>query len=162
MITMRVQATGALLTDPRIATRFDAEITATIAELGALGQQLVVARTPRGVTDGLRGSIFLEMRGTPARRQAMVASSVFYAPIVEVGRRPGKRPPTAALVSWVTRKLRVAPGQAASVAFLVSRKIGARGYVGHHMFQRAAQQLGPIAQQRFTDLGERLRRLLGA
>jgi hypothetical protein len=161
LITFRVQATGALLTDPAITERFDAEIVGWLSELSAIGQRLVVSATPRGVTDGLRGSIVTEMRGTPARRQAAVASSLFYAPIVEVGRRPGKRPPVAALVTWVTRKLGVSPGQAMHVAFLVSRKIGAKGYAGYHMFERAAQQLVPIAQQRAAALEERLRDLLG-
>lgn len=160
MITIQVNSRSPLLTDPRIGERFDAEISAALSELGAVGQRLVVARVPRGVTDGLRGSITLDLRGVPARREAVVSSSLFYAPIVEVGRRPGKRPPVEALVTWVTRKLGVAPGEAARVAFLVSRKIGARGYAGYHMFERAAQQLVPIAQARFAQLEQRLRDIL--
>jgi hypothetical protein len=161
VITIEVRARGALLTDPAIAAQFDGEIVATLSELAGLGQQLVVARTPRGVTDGLRGSVFTELRGTPARREARITSSVFYAPIVEAGRRPGRRPPVDKLISWVTRKLQVAPGEARHVAFLVSRKIGRRGYAGYHMFERAGQQLVVIAQQRFAQLEERLRDLLG-
>ncbi len=161
MITIRLQATGGLLTDPNIAERFDAEISGTIMETASIGQRLITTFMPRGVTDGLRGSAFTEMRGVPGRRQAIVAASAFYTPIVEAGRRPGKRPPVERLVTWVTRKLSVSPGQARRVAFLVSRKIGARGYRGYHMFERGARQLVPIAQQRFTDLGELLGRLLG-
>lgn len=165
MLTVRVQAYGGLFTDPNVLERFDQEIQSTLAELGAYGQRLVVQAAPRGVSrggGGLAGSIFTELRGTPARRQAIVASSVFYAPIVEVGRRPGKRPPIEAIRLWVVRKLGVSPAQARSVAFLVARKIGRRGTDGAHMFQRAATALVPVAQQRFQALQERILRVLGS
>lgn len=163
MITMRLQTTGALFNDPNVLERFDGVVAATLAELGALGQRLIVSESPRGVSaggGGLRGSIFSELRGAPARRQAIVASSVFYAPIVEVGRRPGKRPPVAPISLWVLRKLHVASGQASRVAFLVSRKIGREGTTGAHMFEKGARRLMPIAQQRFEALGEQISRVL--
>ncbi len=160
MITYRIVASGPLLTDPTVLDRFDGLIAATLEDLGALGQRFVVARAPRGVTDGLRGSIYHELRGAPARRQEIVSSSVFYAPIVELGRQPGKRPPVAALLTWVSRKFGLSGADAQRAAFLVSRKIGAQGYKGYRMFERAAEQLVPIAQQRFRLLEEQLRRLL--
>jgi hypothetical protein len=164
MITIKVQATGALLTDPGVLDRFDAEVASTIAELGALGQRLVVTAAPRGVSaggGGLRGSIFTELRGQPARRQAIVASSVFYAPVVEAGRRPGaRRPPLEPIRLWVIRKLGISSLQARQVAFLVARAIGRRGTKGQHMFERAAQQLLPIAASRFQALEERIVRIL--
>ena len=164
MLTYRVQATGGLVSDVSIAEQFDAEIQATLAELGAYGQRLVVQGAPRGVSaggGGLAGSIFTELRGVPARRAVMIASSVFYAPIREIGRRPGKRPPLEPIRRWVTRKLNVPADRAAGVAFLVSRKIGQRGYPGAHMFERAASALAPVVVSRFEALQERIRRVLG-
>jgi hypothetical protein len=163
MLTFRVQATGALLTDPNVLERFDTEVQATLAELGAYGQRLVVQGAPRGVSaggGGLRGSIFTELRGVPARRQAIVASSVFYAPIVEAGRRPGRRPPLGPIKLWVARKLSVPTSQVARVAFLVARKIGRGGTEGAHMFDRAAKALEPVAANRFQALAERIGRVL--
>ena len=158
-----VQATGPLLTDPQALTQFDTEVQRTLADIGAYGQRVIVQGSPRGVSaggGGLRGSIFTELRGVPAHRQQIVASTLFYAPIVEVGRRPGKRPPAAPILLWVTRKLGVPTAQAARVAFLVARKIGRVGYAGAHMFERGAAQVQPYAQARFEELGERLRRII--
>ena len=163
MLTFRVELTGALLTDPTVLERFDGEIQATLAELGAYGQRLVVQGAPRGVSaggGGLRGSVFTEMRGVPARRQAIVSSSVYYAPIVEAGRRPGRRPPLEPIRLWVVRKLGVSVVGASRVAFLVARKIGRQGTAGAHMFERAAQALGPVAANSVQALGEKLSRVL--
>jgi hypothetical protein len=163
MITYRIEAHGALFNDPAVLDRFDAEISSTLAELGAYGQRLVVQAAPRGVSaggGGLRGSIFNELRGTPANRQAIVASSVFYAPIVEEGRKAGRRPPIEKIRLWATRKLGVSSKDSMRVAFLIARKIGRRGYDGAHMFRNAAQLLAPVAQNRFEALGERILRVL--
>lgn len=164
MLTIRVQAQGALFTDSNVLERFDAEIASTIAELGAYGQRLVVQGAPRGVSvggGGYAGSIGLELRGTPARRQATVSSSLFYAPIIESGRRAGaRRPPLAPILLWVTRKLHVTGDQASRVAFLIARSIGRKGIPGKHVFERAAQNLVPVAQARFEALQERILRVL--
>lgn len=163
MITVRVQAHGGLFEDPTILERFDQEVSSTLAELGAYGQRLVVFNSPRGVSagaGGFAGSISNELRGTPARRQAVVSSSVFYAPIVEKGRRPGRRPPLEPIRLWVVRKLGVNQKNAREVAFLVARKIGRRGWEGKHPFERAAKQLLPVARQRFESLQARIGRLL--
>jgi hypothetical protein len=164
MIRYELRAGGPLLEAPDIAGRFDREISAELGELGAIGQRLVVERSPRGISaggGGLRGSIFTEMRGVPMRRGVAVASSLFYAPIVEVGRRPGRRPPATALRLWVQRKLGVSAEAAPQVAFLIARKIGSEGYRGYQMFERTAQQLLPIARDRFEQLAGRIARMLG-
>lgn len=166
MITYQVSvtATGGLLTDPAIAQRFDREITATLAELGALGQTLVVRRAPHGVSSGgggLRGSIFTEARGTPAARGQIIASSVYYAPIVERGRRPGGTPPPPGpILLWVVRKLGKRGREAQQVAFLIGRKIARRGTVGAGMFAHALVDLRPIVQARFQALVNRIGEIL--
>ncbi len=140
----------------------DREISAELVELAGIGQRLVVHDTPRGATGHLRGSVLTELRGQPGARGAAVTTSVFYAPIVERGRRPGKQPPLAPLIYWVTRKLGITDErQARGIAFVIARKIARVGSPGAGMFFKAWQRLLPIAEQRWQALGERLRRRLG-
>jgi hypothetical protein len=163
----QVRATGPVFERRDVLTTFDRDVVATLGELGALGQRLVDERTPTGVSSGgggLRGSVFTELRGTLARREQIVASSSFIAPIVEEGRRSGKRPPLTGggnLRLWVQRKLGISAAQLPSVTFLVARKIGAVGYKGYFMFERSFRQIEPIARQKFQDLGARMARELG-
>jgi hypothetical protein len=161
---LSIATKGGLLTDPAIAQRFDREIAATLAELGALGQNRVVNRTPAGVASGgggLRGSIFTEAYGIPAGRGQTIASSVYYAPIVERGRAAGqKRPPFGPILLWVTRKLGKSGAEAQHVTFLIARKIGRAGTVGARMFERTAIELRPIVQARFQALANRIGEIL--
>lgn len=154
-----VEASGPLA-DPTLLERFDAEVSSALQELGALAQRMIVQATPRGISaggGGLAGSITSELRGVPARREQVVSSSMFYAPIVELGRRPGNRwPPLAPIELWVRRKLHVPADRAAEVAFLVARKIGEEGTSGAHMFEFSFRQLRPIAERRFQQLGQQL------
>lgn len=147
-----------------VVPQISKEIDAALLDLGHLGQRLVSERTPVGISGGgggLRGSLFTELRGTsqaelargaPSKREVIVASNLFYAPIVEAGRRPGRRPPIAPILLWVRRKLQISEPRATSVAVLISRKIGARGYPGYHMFERAWKQLEKLAQVRLDRL----------
>ena len=50
-----------------------------------------------------------------------------YSPIIEGGRRRGKRPPSKVLVPWVIRRLGVSEKEARGVAFVIARAIGKRG-----------------------------------
>lgn len=161
-LTIRLKTTGPLFETPSFQALFDREISAELTELSGIGQRMVVSETPRGASGLARGSIVTELRGRPGARAALIASSLFYAPILERGRRPGKRPPTASLLLWVVRKLGIADrARARSVAFVIARKIGRVGTSGAAMFFRAAQRLEPIAQARWQALGERLARQLG-
>jgi hypothetical protein len=157
-----MKATGPLFDPRNLSRQFDREIRAEVAQLGALAQRYVVQGTPRGISaggGGLAGSIDMTMRGTVGEREAVVSSSVFYAPIVEEGRNPGRPPSSRHLLLWVERKLGVRGKEAASVAFLVARKIGRVGISGSYMFRRAAARLEPIAGSRWDALGERLARI---
>ncbi len=122
-----------------------------LIEMGALLEREVKIRTPLGATKLLRGSIFSEPRGNPVR-EVVVGSTSIYAPMVEVGRNPGKFPPRAPLELWVRRKLGIAdPKEIKSVAFLVARKISREGFKGAFMFEGAARganaQLQMIAEK---------------
>lgn len=161
-LTIELKTAGPLFESRSFQALFDQEISAELTELSSMGQRLVVGGTPRGASGLGRGSIFTELRGRPGARTGVVASSLFYLPIVERGRRPGKQPPTKALLLWVVRKLGISDARRArSVAFLIARKIGRVGTTGASMFFQAAQRLDPIARQRFQALGERLARQLG-
>lgn len=164
MIDLRISLNlrGPLFERRDLAQVVDQAVVSELTELSSIGQRMVVDGTPRGATGLLRGSIATALRGAPARREAVIASSQFYAPLVERGRRPGKRPPVAALMLWVVRKLGIGDARRArSVAFLIARKIGARGTAGSAMFFRAAERLEPIARERWRRLGERLASQLG-
>lgn len=160
--SLQLAVSGTLFDPTGRVDRVDREISAELVQLGGIGQRLVVPETPRGVSGHLRGSIITELRGQPIQRSVEIFSSVFYAPIREVGRRFGRRPPTEALVLWVVRKLGVRDARAArGVAFVIARKIGARGYTGAFMFRKAAIQLAPIVQERAPALAARIARVLG-
>ena len=158
MVTYTVKAEGPLFDDPTLAARVDPQIVAMLADVGAYAQRLAVDKTPTGVTYALRGSIVSDLRGTPATRSQEVSSSMFYAPIQEVGRRPGKWPPSDALLLWVTRKLGVGPDEAKSVAFLVARKIGREGTKGYLMFEQAFNRAVPYFERQADEVGERIAR----
>lgn len=163
-IRYEITAQGPLF-EADIAAAVDQEITATLRELGLLGQRLVVQGAPRGVaagSGGLRGSIYTELRGTPGQRSQLISSPLIYAPIVELGRRPGQRmPPAAPILLWTRRKLGLSGSGAVHAAFLIARKIARRGTQGAFMFQRAYQRLRPVAQQQFEACAARITARLG-
>ena len=56
-----------------------------------------------------------------------------YALAIEKGRKPGKRPPVAPIALWVTRVLGISdPKKARSVAYVIARAIGKRGFSPNH------------------------------
>lgn len=164
-ISYEIRPSGPLFEGVDVTGVVDREITTTLRELGLLGQRLVVQGSPRGVASGgggLRGSIYTELRGTPGLRSQIIASPLVYAPIVEVGRRPGQRmPPHAPILLWTRRKLGVSGEGAVHAAFLIARKIARRGTQGAFMFQRAYQRLRPYAQQQFQACAARISARLG-
>jgi hypothetical protein len=154
MITFTANITGPIFTGG-LASTVDRDVIAMLADVGAYAQRLAVDKAPTGVTFNLRGSIVSELHGSPAARSQEVSSSVFYAPIQEEGRKPGRPPPAGALLLWVTRKLG-AGNNAQSVAFLVARQIGRSGTKGHHMFQQAFDKAVPYFERQAEALGAQI------
>ena len=80
-----------------------------------------------------------------------------YIYYLEKGRKPGKRPPTAALIPWVFAKgMADTDKEARSIAFLIARKIGQKGTT---IFQRGGSDIvsgvvsDDLIRQIMTDIG---------
>ncbi len=112
----------------------DAEIfapkamTALIAEIAERARTNIAKKTPVGHSGILRGAYDTEIRRRGKSPIGAVVNPILYHDAVEEGRNAGKPPPTAALVPWVGSKLGIPIGaERQSVAFLVARKIAAKG-----------------------------------
>ena len=75
---------------------------------------------------------------------ALLANTAKHAVFVEVGRKPGKRPPLAAILRWVELKKIAKGSKAKRVALAVQRKIGKHGTKGRYILKRTI----PIMQKR--------------
>lgn len=163
--SFEIRARGPIFEQDNVQELFDREVATTLRSLGLLGQRIAVGETPAGVASGgggLRGSIFTELRGAPGNRSQIIASPLFYGPVVEVGRTPGaQRPPLDPILLWTRRKLGLSGAGAAHAAWLIARAIGRRGTVGRHMFAITASRLAAPALAAFQDLGARLAQRLG-
>ncbi len=95
---------------------------------------------PVGVSGKLRRSIVSKVSSTIRRVVGSVFSNLAsekYPSVMEFGRKPGSRmPPPSALERWVRLKLGVAPGQVASVAFVVARSIARKGIKGRFFMKK--------------------------
>lgn len=101
-----------------------------LRDAALLGERVAREGAPRD-TSALARSITHEVEPALAR----VYSTLGYAAVMELGRRPGARmPPLRALLPWMRRH-----GIPASAAFVLARAIAARGIRGR-FFMRAARQ----------------------
>lgn len=116
----------------------------------------IVADTPKGHSAALAAGYQTEIRQRSKSVAGILVNPVLYHDIRDEGRRPGRRPPTSALMPWVGSKLGIPPDEREQVAFLVARKIGRRGYPGsNHVekgWKRTRRQTKPV----LTKLGLRI------
>ncbi len=123
---------------------------ALVTETVETGRTEIVKRTPVGFSRSARGGWATEVTGsiTKGKIVGRIANPVLHVDPLDTGRRPGRRPPIDALIPWVGSKLGIPPGPARrSIAFLIARKIGARGTTGANMIEEgwevAADKIKP-------------------
>lgn len=117
-----------------------AELLATMTQATMLYEREVKEAMPRGATGLTAGSITSDVFSTPAGVLGVTGSSQPAALFVELGTRP-HMPPVAALVPWVRNVLGVDAKRAPSVAFLIARKIAAKGTPAQRPFAKTLQRL---------------------
>lgn len=146
----------------KVAKITPAELTGFIGLTIERGRTEIVKRSTTGWSGVLKGGYATEVRGrNTSRPVGIIANPIIYHDAVEDGRRPGKMPPVEALIPWVGSKLGVPPGPARrSVAFLIARKIGARGTEGQHMVEEGWAEAVRQAETDARKLGLRIVRPL--
>jgi hypothetical protein len=129
--------------DPALVAR---PLREELDQLSLLAQARVREGAPKD-TGALRRSFLREVRPLGAR----VYSQLVYAPVMELGRRPGARmPPPEALRGWARRH---GFGTSRSALFVLARAIARRGIKGRFYMRAAAeavQQAMPTALARIA------------
>lgn len=110
----------------------------------------------RGVLlNDIQTQVGLEGSDANMRVVGTTFTDLVYGAVMEFGRKPGKAPPTAALLPWVRRKMGVAKDKAEGVAFVVARSIGRKGITGRHYFKKAQvvvdKMSGKITERRVDE-----------
>jgi hypothetical protein len=114
-----------------------AELLAATTEADGLLEREIQERTPTGIGGALRTSIKGQETVLADSVIGVVGTPLSYAVPVELGTRPHFPWPIEPLKDWVRHKLDVPPEEVDEVAFLIARKIAARGTEGAHMFSGA-------------------------
>lgn len=92
-----------------------------------------------------RGSVVAQVNGSGLELTGKVVSIEAHMVVLELGRRPGSRPPpTGPIAAWLSRH-----GSDPKLAFVVARAIGKRGMPARHMFQQAAERGRATVEQIF-------------
>lgn len=82
----------------------------------------------------------------------LVGSQLAYAPFVNYGRKPGKRPPVNAIVKWLALKpVDTGDKNIRQVAFAIAAAIGKRGVKPKFMFEKTVEAMTPRMEGIFTD-----------
>lgn len=129
--TAAVKALMAQLEPAEIDKRGRAALTEATAYLK--GEVQKGTPVDRGIG---RGSVVASVNGTALELTGKVMSVEEHMVVLELGRRPGaKPPPTGPIRAWLARH-----GSDPKLAFVVARAIGKRGMPARHMFQQAAER----------------------
>ena len=146
---------GLARTLPGVAQRVN--VQAAQRSIGVLKRTVMSVR-PHAPVDTKRYLNSFEVHRGP-RSEVIVANDRRYAGVIEFGRRPNaRRPPAAALIGWVRRKLGVSAREAPRVAFAVARKIGERGLPAKRVVSTATPEIIRVFTQLLFDANERFLR----
>lgn len=122
-----------------------------------------VPRAPVGVSGALRNSLASEVTAEGSEIVGRVGSNLkgeTYPAVMEYGRAAGTMPPPSALERWVHLKLGVPAKQARGVAFVIARKIAARGLAAKRFMRDAieaqTQNVNAIFAEALNKLAEAL------
>lgn len=130
------------------------ELLRTTTEADLLLERDVKERTPTSF-GLLRASVFGEEQTLADSVIGVVGTAMAYAIPVELGTKP-HFPPIEPLKDWVRQKLDVPPEQVDEVAFLIARKIAARGTAGAHMFGAAFEANRAQIERMYDDARRRI------
>lgn len=154
-VRVEVRRHGKLLDPAAADATVKHAINTALRGAGEYASAEVAKATPVGVTSFLRRAWAVDHR--PRELMVRVVNIEEYGPVLEGGRRPGKRfPPVFAIQLWVKRVLGISDEkEIRSVAFLVGRKIARHGSDRHKGFARASFDRSLAVIQRGT-LGDGL------
>lgn len=80
-----------------------------------------------------------------------VGSALHYAPFVNYGRKPGKRPPVEAILKWIALKpVDTGNENPRRVAFAIAAAIGKRGVKPKLFFERTLELMTPRVEEIFV------------
>ncbi len=138
------------------------QATAVLARAIVLRFDRPAGGLPPAVNTGqLRNSVAWRMPTVQGRTiEGGVGTNVAYALPIEFGTRP-HWPPLEPIRFWVERKLRVAPAQVKSVAFLVARKIARRGTQARQIFALGLEDAKPQMIEIFSRLPKLILQKMG-
>lgn len=142
----------------KVADLGPARATALVYEICERGRANIVERQAVGHTGALRGGYSVEVRrrGTTSPI-GIIANPIIYHDPADEGRKPGRRPPVEALIPWVGSKLGIPPGpERRSVAFLIARKIGAKGTTGPHAVEEGWKETRAEIKPMLKEYGLRM------
>lgn len=138
-----IEITG-LKTAQKALANWEATATPIFFDAMDAATQSIVAdavpRAPVGVSGALRNSLASEVLTEGSEIVGKVGSNMkseVYPATMEYGRAAGTMPPPSALERWVHLKLGVPTKQAKGVAFVIARKIAARGIAGKRFLRDA-------------------------
>jgi hypothetical protein len=137
--------------DGDIIERVDAKLSALngrvydiLDGLGAEGAGFARSISPVE-TGNYRGSLHARRRLTRNRQGVEITSAAPHAHLVEVGRKPGKAPPSD--------KLGPVLGLTGADAFMVARSIAAKGTKGHRVIAKTKKAMAPRTVAAHRQLG---------
>lgn len=137
---------------PEIVRR---ELLAAVTEADQLLEREVKDKTPTA-TGVSRASIFSREQVLESGAIGVVGTTLPHVAYVELGTKP-HFPPVQELEDWVRVKLGITDEKKIhGVAYLIARKIAARGTLGVGMFHRTWAQQRPQVERLFAAARERI------